>query len=115
MFHLYRVPANMALVLDWYLFIQTFPVEPELGFVIGLPRAVVDPVEVKLPHAAKKSSLDGDSVPHFPAKTLGRGCAGNCALAVFHKVLPLLFRDIKLRIDAALVIHANGKLSQETS
>src|ERR1041385_184674 len=115
MFNLYRVPANVALVLGWYLFIQTFPVEPELGLVVRLPRSVIDAIQVELPNAAKKSSLDGDSVPHFPAKTLGRGCAGNCALAVFHKVLPLLFRDIKLRIDPALVIHVNGKLWKEIS
>src|SRR6185437_6744184 len=113
MLDLYGVPANMSFVLRRYLFIEPLPLEPELGFIIGLPRTVVDAIEIELPHATEKSSFDGNAVANFPAEALGRGRAGNCALAVFHKVLPLLFWDIEFRIDPALVIHVNGKLRKE--
>src|SRR6476646_3763829 len=113
MFDLYGIPANMSLVLRRHLFIEPLPLEPELRFIIGLPRAVINPVEIKLPHAAKKSPFDGNAVANLPAKAFGSSCAGDCALTVFHIVLPLLFRNIKFRIDTAPVIHVHCELGKE--
>src|SRR5579864_6061719 len=113
MFHLHRVPAHVALVLGRNLFIVAFPLEPELGFVIRLAGAMIDAVEIEFPHAAKKCSFDGNAIANLPAKTLGCSCAGDCALTVFHIVLPLLFRDIELRINSAPVIDVHCELGKE--
>src|SRR6478752_2340501 len=105
----------MSFVLGRDLFIEPFPMEPELGFVISLAGAVIDAVQIEFPHAAEKRSLDGDAVANLPAKALGGGGSGNGPLPVFHKVLPLLFRNGKLRINLAPVIDVHGELGKEIS
>src|SRR6476646_12209597 len=113
MFDFYGIPANVSFVLWGHLFIEPLPLEPELGFIISLPRAVINPVEIELPHAAQESSFDGNAVANLPAKAFGCSCAGDCALTIFHIVLPLLFRNIKFGIDAAPVIHVHCELGEE--
>src|SRR5580765_806150 len=107
MFYLYRIPAHVAFVLRWNLFIQTLPLEPELCFIISVSRAVINTVKIELPNTAKEGAFDWNAVAHLPAKPFGRGCAGNGSLAVFYKVLPLLFRNVEFGIDPALVVDIN--------
>src|SRR5215831_4217104 len=111
----YGVPAHVPFVLGWDLLIVPLPLEPELGLIISLARAVIDAVKIEFPHAAKECSLDGDAVANLPAKSLGGGGAGNGPLAVIHKVLPLVIRNAELGINLALVVHVNGELSKEIS
>src|SRR5579859_920573 len=103
----------MSFVLGRDLLIEPLPLEPELGLIVCLPRAVIDAIEIEFPYAAKKRSLDGDAVANLPAKSLGRGGAGNGSLPVLHKVLPLVFWNGKFRKNLALVVHVNGELGKE--
>ena len=89
---------TLPLITAGILFIEMFPLQPELAFVVGLPCAVINAIEIELPRVAprKVAFLMGMRSPTFQPKRLAVCCASDRALAVFHKVLPLLVRNYRI-------------------
>src|SRR5260370_19010041 len=62
---------------------------------------------------AIKSGLDGDVVADFPTESCGHAGAGNSALAILDKVVPLVVSHHKLSHHLALIFGIDDKRWKE--
>src|SRR5215470_3989301 len=108
------VPSCSALNDAGNVLVKVFPLQPELTLVPVRFRRVIDAIEVELPYcAAIESGLNRDAISDFPMEAFCELCARHGALAILHKVIPLLVGHDKLRIYLAMVIHVDHELGKE--
>src|ERR1035441_6367891 len=93
------------------------PLKPELALVAARMFAVIDAVQVEFPgtRGAITDVLDGDAVPDFPAEALSGFSAGDGALPVFYKVLPLVIGDNQFGEHLPLIFNVDHVLRKEVS
>src|SRR4029077_19526077 len=81
---LHCVPANQALAILAPL-VEVFVLKPELGEIVVVSRAGVDPPNIELPITGINGALNGYAIAYFPTKPLGDSRSSDCAFAIFQE------------------------------
>src|SRR4029077_21257103 len=93
--------------------VEVFVLKPELGEIVVVSRAGVDPPYIELPITGINGALNGYAIAYFPTKPLGDSRSSDCAFAIFQECLPFCIGDYKLRKHHSLIFGVDRELGEK--
>jgi len=97
----------------WRRSSRYFVLKPELGEVVVVSRACVDPPNIELPVTGINGALNGYAIAYLPTKPLCDSRSGDCAFAIFEECLPFSIGDHKLGEHHSLIFGVDRELRKK--